>query len=109
MSLLEEKCIPCHNKDIKAMKEKDVKLMLQQLDGWDAQESYSKISKKFIFKNFKQSFDFVTIISQIAEEEKHHPDITFGWGYCCVTIQTHAINGLHHNDFILAAKINNSC
>ena len=49
--------------------------------------------------------DFVRRISVIAEAEGHHPDIRFGWGYCDVSLQTHAIGGLHLNDFILAAKI----
>ena len=42
---------------------------------------------------------------KIAEEEGHHPDIMFGWGYSKIKIFTHAINGLHESDFILAAKI----
>ena len=36
----------------------------------------------------------------------HHPDIGIGWGYCKVEFQTHKINGLHENDFIMAAKVN---
>ena len=41
----------------------------------------------------------------LSEEEGHHPDIEFGWGYVNITILTHKIGGLHENDFILAAKI----
>ena len=41
----------------------------------------------------------------IAENEGHHPDIRFGWGYAGIKIFTHAINGLHESDFVLAAKI----
>ena len=41
----------------------------------------------------------------IAEQEGHHPDIHFGWGYTKIEIYTHAINGLAESDFILAAKI----
>jgi 4a-hydroxytetrahydrobiopterin dehydratase len=47
----------------------------------------------------------VLVISEIAEEENHHPDIQFGWGYCEVALTTHSICGLHPNDFIVAAKI----
>jgi 4a-hydroxytetrahydrobiopterin dehydratase len=47
----------------------------------------------------------VKLVSDLAESEGHHPDITFGWGYVTVSLQTHKINGLHENDFILAAKI----
>ena len=58
------------------------------------------------FKNFMAALAFVNKIGEIAEAEGHHPDIGVGWGYCNIRVQTHAIGGLHENDFILAAKIN---
>ena len=61
--------------------------------------------KKFTFKNFLESQKFVNEVGKISEEEGHHPDITFGWGYAKIDITTHAIKGLSENDFILAAKI----
>ena len=63
--------------------------------------------KNFSFENFEQSQVFVNRVGKIAEEENHHPDISFGWGYCKVKIFTHAIEGLAESDFILAAKIDN--
>ena len=44
-------------------------------------------------------------MGEISENEGHHPDILFGWGYAEIKITTHAIEGLSENDFILAAKI----
>ena len=61
--------------------------------------------KEFSFKNFKHSQDFVNQIGDLAERENHHPEISFGWGYCKVKIFTHAIKGLAESDFVLAAKI----
>ena len=52
-----------------------------------------------------ESQKFVNLVGKISEEEGHHPDIIFGWGYAKVNITTHAIEGLSENDFILAAKI----
>ena len=46
-----------------------------------------------------------TYTGKISEDEGHHPDILFGWGYAKINITTHAIEGLSENDFILAAKI----
>ena len=63
------------------------------------------LEKKFIFKNFLESQKFVNEVGKISEEENHHPDIYFGWGYAKIHITTHAIEGLSENDFILAAKI----
>ena len=51
------------------------------------------------------SLGFINKVGEIAEKENHHPDITFGWGYCSIKIFTHAIKGLAESDFILAAKI----
>ena len=61
--------------------------------------------KKFDFKNFIDSQKFVNKVGRISEDEGHHPDIIFGWGYAKINITTHAITGLSENDFILAAKI----
>ena len=63
------------------------------------------IEKEFKFKNFLESQKFVNNIGNIAENEGHHPDINFGWGYARIKIYTHAIKGLAESDFILAAKI----
>ena len=48
----------------------------------------------------------IRILRELAEAEGHHPDISFGWGYCTVVFYTHKIKGLHENDFIMAAKVN---
>ena len=48
---------------------------------------------------------FVNEVGRISEEEGHHPEILFGWGYAKINISTHAIEGLSENDFILASKI----
>ena len=63
------------------------------------------LSKYFKFKNFEESLVFINKTSTIAENEGHHPDISFGWGYTNITIFTHAVQGLTESDFILAAKI----
>jgi 4a-hydroxytetrahydrobiopterin dehydratase len=63
------------------------------------------LHKKFNFKNFLDSQDFINKVGRISEDEGHHPDISFGWGYAEIKISTHAIEGLSKNDFILAAKI----
>ena len=63
------------------------------------------MEKKFTFKNFLKSQKFVNEVGKISENEGHHPDIIFGWGYAKINITTHAIKGLSENDFILAAKI----
>ena len=80
----------------------------KKIDGWEVIHNEEKIyflEKKFTFKNFLESQKFVNEVGKISEEEGHHPDIIFGWGYAIIRITTHAIEGLSENDFILAAKI----
>ena len=105
--LSNKKCIPCEG-GIPAFDVKEIHKYLKKVDGWEVRSNNDKsfyLLKEFKFKNFEESQNFVNNVGNIAEAENHHPDITFGWGYCKITIFTHAINGLAESDFILAAKI----
>lgn len=76
---------------------------LAKLDGWKVID-YHHLIKEYAFENFKDALDLVNRIGAIAEQEDHHPDIKFGWGYVKVKLYTHNINGMSLNDFICAAK-----
>ena len=105
--LLEKKCLPCEGGAI-PFDISEIHKYQKKVDGWDITEDKNKIFflfKKFKFENFIKSQKFVNEVSKISEEEGHHPDISFGWGYAEIKITTHAIKGLSENDFILAAKI----
>tara|TARA_B100001175_G_C19451694_1_gene611699 strand:- start:185 stop:571 length:387 start_codon:yes stop_codon:yes gene_type:complete len=105
--LADKKCIPCEG-GIPSFNLEEIHKYLKKVDGWDVESKDKKdyyIIKNFDFNNFLESQKFVNKVGEIAEQEGHHPDIWFGWGYAKVKIQTHAINGLHESDFVLAAKI----
>jgi 4a-hydroxytetrahydrobiopterin dehydratase len=105
--LLKKKCMPCEGGVI-AFDISEIHKYQKKVDGWDLVKNEKDIyflEKKFNFKNFFESQNFVNQVGKISEHEGHHPDISFGWGYAKVTITTHAIEGLSENDFILAAKI----
>ncbi len=102
-----KKCISCDG-SIPAFDKSEIHKYLKKVDGWDVKSDHENsyyLIKEFKFKNFKDSQIFTNKIGNLAEEEGHHPDISFGWGYCKVKIYTHAIKGLAESDFILAAKI----
>lgn len=99
------KCVPCRG-GVPPMKQEEVRLMLNDVQGWKkSEDKVDKIEKLFTFKNFKEAIVFVNKVAEIAEEEGHHPDIFIQWNKVRLTLWTHAINGLFKNDFILAAKI----
>jgi 4a-hydroxytetrahydrobiopterin dehydratase len=76
--------------------------------GWHlVQEGGLRIQTHLKFKNFKKALEFVNELGELAEQEGHHPDISIhDWNQVEVSFHTHAINGLHENDFIMAAKVN---
>ena len=105
--LADKKCVPCEG-GIPSFDTNEIHKYLKKVDGLDVRSDDTKVYyliKEFKFKNFLESQNFVNKVGQIAEQEAHHPDIWFGWGYAKIKIFTHAIKGLHESDFILAAKI----
>ena len=105
--LAKKTCIPCEG-NIPPFDKSEIHKYLKKVNGWEVKSNDEKsfyLIKRFTFKNFKESQNFVNKLGDLAEIENHHPDISFGWGYCEVKIFTHAIKGLAESDFILAAKI----
>ncbi|MBI5498670.1 MAG: 4a-hydroxytetrahydrobiopterin dehydratase [Deltaproteobacteria bacterium] len=104
MGLAARKCVPCTRGAPPMEREQAVKL-LEETPGWELSTDARKISRKFTFRDFAAAMSFVGRVGELAEQEGHHPDIAFGWGYSTVTFWTHKIGGLHENDFIMAAKV----
>ena len=105
--LAKKKCVACDG-NVPPFDTTEIHKYLKKVDGWYVKSNKDKsfyLIKNFKFKNFLESQKFVNNVGVISEEEGHHPDIFFGWGYAKINITTHAIKGLSENDFILAAKI----
>jgi 4a-hydroxytetrahydrobiopterin dehydratase len=106
--LLQKKCVPCEG-GVATLNLKEIHKYQKKVDGWNVKKNKNEIyflEKSFKFKNFIDSQNFINKVGEVSENENHHPDISFGWGYAKIMITTHAIEGLSENDFILAAKIN---
>ena len=103
-SLADKTCTPCRG-GVPPMSPEEAKQHASPAPGWELAENETRIKRSFRFGDFKQTLDFVNTVGALAEDEGHHPDICFGWGYCAVELFTHKIKGLHENDFIMAAKI----
>ncbi|MBS3127380.1 4a-hydroxytetrahydrobiopterin dehydratase [Candidatus Woesearchaeota archaeon] len=101
--LATKKCVPCEG-GIPPLKGKKLQEYLSQVSKWNVVEEHH-LTKKFKFKDFKTALKFVNKVGELAEQEGHHPNISFTWGKVEITLFTHAINGLSENDFILARKI----
>lgn len=104
-NLANKKCIPCEGGESPLKKEGASQYLFQLSSGWKISEE-SRLWKDFKFKNFKSAISFVNKVADLAESEEHHPDILIhDYKRVKIKLWTHAIGGLHENDFILAAKI----
>lgn len=105
LNLTAKKCTPCQG-GIPPLSKEVAEEYLAKVPGWQLQENATKIKRTFEFKNFMKALEFARHVGELCEQQGHHPDISIGWGYCRVVFQTHKIEGLHENDFIMAAKVN---
>jgi len=100
-----KRCTPCQGGVDPLTKKEAQKFLEGNTPEWHLIDNATKIKREFEFRNFVDALAFVNKAGEVSEEENHHPDIELGWGYVIIKIQTHKINGLHENDFILATKI----
>ena len=55
-------------------------------------------------QELRRSAAYVNRVGQMAEEQKHHPDIYLAWGKVHIDIWTHKLDGRTESDFVFAAK-----
>lgn len=103
-ALSDQKCEPCQG-GIPPMEPEEIEEHLDQVvEDWEVKRDHH-ITRHFEFDDFEEALAFVNRVGEAAEEEGHHPNIEFTWGEADVTFYTHKIDGLHENDFIMAAKV----
>jgi 4a-hydroxytetrahydrobiopterin dehydratase len=97
-------CTPCRG-GVPPLDAAEAEQLRRQTPDWVLRDGVQRIERTFKFKNFAKAFGFVARVAALAEDEGHHPDVAFGWGYVTISLQTKKIHGLHENDFIMAAKL----
>lgn len=102
--LARRQCVPCKGGVPPLAPERVASLRRQVSEEW-ALIGGHHLEREFRLKDFRQALALANRIGEIAEGQRHHPDLLVSWGKLRVTLFTHAINGLHENDFILAARI----
>ncbi|HKZ61375.1 MAG TPA: 4a-hydroxytetrahydrobiopterin dehydratase [Nitrososphaera sp.] len=105
MSLEDDKCVPCRG-GVPTLSDEEIDLYYRQLESWSVVErdGIRRLEKSFKFNDFAEALAFTNKVGEIAEKEGHHPDILTEWGKVTISWWTHKIDGLHKNDFIMAAK-----
>lgn len=105
-NLADKKCIPCKDKSVRPLSSLKIEELLKEIKGWQVTPGGKKIQKEWILKDFVTAVKFINEITDVAEEEGHHPDLSLeNYNHFKVTLSTHNVGGLTENDFIIAAKI----
>ncbi|HVP19490.1 MAG TPA: 4a-hydroxytetrahydrobiopterin dehydratase [Spirochaetia bacterium] len=97
-------CVPCRGGVPPLAAELVDELRRQISPEWEVVNGHH-LEREIRVKNFRQAMALANRIAEIAESQRHHPDLLVQWGKLKVTLFTHAIDGLHENDFIMAARI----
>ena len=103
--LTNQTCIPCSGK-VPLATDAEIAELKPQIPDWEIVSAHgvSQLQRVYHFQNFKTALGFTNRVGDLAEAEQHHPALLTEWGKVTVTWWTHALNGLHRNDFIMAAK-----
>jgi 4a-hydroxytetrahydrobiopterin dehydratase len=103
--LTQATCVPCRG-GVPTLTDAEIAELKPQVPEWQVVEvgGIRRIRREYRFKDFRQAMDFAVKVGELAEREQHHPDLHVAWGRVMVETWTHKIEGLHQNDFILAAK-----
>ncbi len=98
-----KKCIPCQG-GIPPLSTNQINIFMKNLDSKWKVYNEKEIKKEYMFDTYHEAISFTNKIANLAEEEDHHPFIHINYKKVVIILYTHKINGLHENDFILAAK-----
>jgi 4a-hydroxytetrahydrobiopterin dehydratase len=84
----------------------EIEALRAQIPEWTVVErdGIARLERVFQFANFAEALSFTNAVGALAETAGHHPALTTEWGRVTVGWWTHAIAGLHRNDFVMAAK-----
>ncbi len=104
-ALAAERCVACRP-DAPHVAGTEVAALLREIPDWRIieRDGVRRLERVFTFRDFAQALAFTNRVGAVAESEGHHPALTTEWGRVTVAWWTHAIGGLHRNDFVMAAK-----
>lgn len=103
--LSQQSCEACRA-DAPKVSDAELPELMRMIPDWQPVviDGVLQLKREFKFKNFKQAMAFSNRLADLAEAEGHHPGIFTEWGKVTVTWWSHSIQGVHRNDFIMAAK-----
>jgi 4a-hydroxytetrahydrobiopterin dehydratase len=104
-ALVDQHCTACQ-KGAPKVEPAEAAVLAATLPEWSIveREGIPRLERVFRFAGYLAALAFVQRVGELADSENHHPVMTVSYNRVTVTWWTHAIKGLHLNDFIMAAK-----
>ncbi len=76
MELKDKKC-DCTTKNLQKISSEGIETLLKEVDNWKVDDNGLSLIKKYIFPDYISGFQFLTEVVRIAEDQNHHPDISY--------------------------------
>ena len=107
MPLANERCVACRA-DSPRVSDEEIHGLLDNVPGWDLVDvkGVPRLKRVIRVEGWDPAVALANRIASLATTGDHHPSILLEWGKVTVQWWTHSIRGLHRNDFIMAAKVN---
>lgn len=104
-ALATESCVACRPGS-PPMTGAEIQTLRARIPHWTVvdRDGVARLERAFSFPNFADALAFTNAVGALAEAAGHHPALTTEWGRVTVGWWTHAVAGLHRNDFVMAAK-----
>ncbi|KAF0975095.1 hypothetical protein FDP41_005848 [Naegleria fowleri] len=87
--------------------DEELKSELMKIPSWQLvqEEKRNVIRRKFVFKDFKQAWQFMNKVATKADEMDHHPEWFNVYNKVDIVLSTHDCGGLSERDILLASFI----
>lgn len=99
------RCFVAEEKRLIKLGNYEVIRWLAEHGGWQREGDY--LVRKFVFKDFKEAFAFMSDVAVLAEELNHHPEWRNVYNTVYIALTTHDVGGLTDRDLKLAEGISN--
>ena len=87
----------------RVLEKSELEEAISKFPKWEYQEE--SLKQDFIFSDFREAFEFMVQVAEIAETLNHHPDWSNSWNKVSIAISTHSAGGLTALDLKFVEKV----
>ncbi len=88
------------------MNEEAIQERLKEFPDWEYDGNEKFLVAQFEFPDYVTAVEFVIKVAEVAETQKHHPDIFLSWGKVIVKVQTHEADySVTEKDFMFISEL----